>query len=84
MSTPHGQVLCLVEAKRYRQDRPVGVELVRQLYGTLIDADASSAMLVATSSFTSGAKAFQQKHQYKIALRDYSNIVQWIQGYGTG
>lgn len=43
MSTPHGRLLCLVEAKRYRQDRPVGVELVRQLYGTLIDADASSA-----------------------------------------
>jgi restriction system protein len=82
MSTPHGRVLCLVEAKRYRQDRPVGVELVRQLYGTLIDADASSAMLVTTSSFSSGARAFQQKHQYKLALRDYGNIVQWIQDYG--
>lgn len=39
MDTPHGKLLCLVEAKRYRHDRPVGVELVRQLYGTLVDAD---------------------------------------------
>jgi len=51
MSTPHGRLLCLVEAKRYRQDRIVGVVMVPQLYGTLIDADASSAMLVTTSSF---------------------------------
>lgn len=81
MPTPHGRILCLVEVKRYRQDHKVGVELIRQLYGTLVDANASSAMLVTTSSFSSGARAFQQKHQYKLALRDYGNIVQWLQGY---
>jgi restriction system protein len=81
MTTPHGKLLCLVEAKKYRRDRPVGVELVRQLYGTLADADASSAMLVTTSSFSPGAKAFQQRHQYKLTLRDYGNVVQWIEGY---
>ncbi len=81
MSTPHGRLLCLVEVKKYRRDRTIGVELVRQLYGTLTDADASSAMLVTTSSFSPDAKAFQQRHQYKLALRDYGNVVQWIQGY---
>ncbi|HEV7660165.1 MAG TPA: restriction endonuclease [Allosphingosinicella sp.] len=81
MTTPHGKLLCLVEAKRYRQDRTVGVELVRQLYGTLIDADASSAMMVTTSSFSSDARSFQQRHQYKLALRDYGNLLQWIGGY---
>ena len=83
LPTPHGRVLCLVEVKRYRQDRPVGVALIRQLYETLIDADASSAMLVTTSSFTAGAVEFQQKHEYKLALRDYGNVVQWIQDYGV-
>lgn len=82
MTTPHGKLLCLVEAKKYRRDRHVGVELVRQLYGTLIDADASSAMLVTTSSFSSGAKAFEQRHQYKLALRDYGSVIQWIEEYG--
>lgn len=84
MSTPHGRLLCLVEAKKYRMDRPIGVELVRQLYGTLIDADASSAMLVTTSSFSPDAHAFQRRHQYKLALRDYGNVVEWIQGYRRG
>jgi restriction system protein len=81
MTAPHGRVLCLVEAKRYRHDRPVGVELVRQLYGTLVDADASCAMMVTTSSFSPDARSFQQKHQYKLTLRDYGHVVQWIQGY---
>lgn len=81
MSTPHGRVLCLVEAKRYRRDRPVGVELVRQLYGTLTDAEASSAMLVTTSSFSPDARTFQKRHEYRLALRDYGNIVDWMDGY---
>jgi HJR/Mrr/RecB family endonuclease len=81
MTTPHGKLLCLVEAKKHRRDRPVGVELVRQLYGTLTDADANSAMLVTTSSFSKEAKAFQKRHQYKLALRDYTNIIKWIEDY---
>ena len=81
MTTPHGDVLCLVEVKKHRADRPVGVELVRQLYGTLVDADATSAMLVTTSSFSSDARMFQQRHQFKLALKDYADIVRWIDGY---
>ena len=84
MSTPHGKLLCLVEAKRFRRDRPVGIGLVRQLYGTLIDADASSAMLVTTSSFSPDAKAFQQRHRYKLSLRDYGDVIQWIEDYRKG
>ena len=83
MNTPHGNILCLVEVKRHRADRPVGVALVRQLYGTLVDADATSAMLVTTSSFTSDARLFQQRHQYKLALRDYGDVVHWINDYKT-
>lgn len=82
MPTPLGRVLCLVEAKRYRQDRPVGVGLVRQLYGTLVDAGASNAMLVTTSSYSKDARAFRQKHEYRLDLRDYTNVVEWIRGYG--
>lgn len=81
MNTPHGSMLCLVEVKKHRADRPVGVALVRQLYGTLVDANATSAMLVTTSSFTSDARLFQRRHQYKLALREYGDVVQWINGY---
>lgn len=82
LDTDVGKMLCLVEAKRYRADRKVGVDLVRTLYGTLCDHKASSAMLVTTSSFTAGAQEFQQRNKYQLALRDYHNVVHWIRNYG--
>jgi HJR/Mrr/RecB family endonuclease len=83
MNTGIGKFLCLVEAKKYRHDRTVGVELVRTLYGTLCDYQANSAMLVTTSSFSPDAHAFQRKHEYQLSLRDYGTVVEWIQGYRT-
>jgi len=81
LSTDLGRLLCLVEAKRYRRDRQVGVELVRSLYGTLCDHQANSAMLVTTSSFSADAREFQKKHQWHLALRDYADIVEWLHRY---
>jgi restriction system protein len=81
LDTDVGKLLCLVEAKKYRHDRKIGVDLVRTLYGTMFDHQANSAMLVTTSSFTSDAHEFQRRHEYQLALRDYGHIVQWIQRY---
>lgn len=78
-----GTLLCLVEAKKYREDRKIGVGMVRTLYGTLCDYQANSAMLVTTSTFSSDAHAMQKKHQYQLSLRDYTDVAAWIQRYGT-
>ena len=78
MNTDLGRLLCLVEAKRYRTDRKIGVDLVRTLYGTLCDYQANSAMMVTTSSFSPDAHEFQKRHQYQLSLRDYSSVVEWI------
>ena len=84
-TTDIGRFLCLIEAKRNRRDRKVGVELVRSLFGTLCDSQANSAMLVTTSSFTKDAKEFQKKHEYKLKLSDYGDLVGWVQRYnGNG
>ena len=79
--TPAAKLLCLVEAKRYRMDRTVGVELVRGLYGTLHDYKANSAMMVTTSHFSPDAIAFEQRHQFQLSLKDYGDIASWIQKY---
>ncbi len=81
LDTDLGKILCLVEAKRYREDRKIGVELVRTLYGTLHDHDASSAMMVTTSSFTSGARDFESKYEYRLALRDKMTLLEWVRDY---
>jgi restriction system protein len=80
--TAVGRILCLVEAKRYREDRKIGIDLVRSLYGTYTDYQASCAMLVTSSSFSADAKKFQAKHEHQISLRDYFDVVKWIRGYG--
>lgn len=81
LDTDLGRILCLVEAKRYSKNHTVGVGLVRNLYGTLCDYQANSAMLITTSSFSADARKFQQRHEYQLKLRDYGDVVQWIQGY---
>lgn len=81
--TDCGTFLCLVEAKRYRSDRKIGVELVRTLYGTLLDYQANSAMMVTSSSFSKDAHDFQKKHEYQLSLRDYTDLIGWIPNYGN-
>jgi restriction system protein len=81
LNTGVTKLLCLIEAKKYRYDRPVGIQLVKNLYGTFCDEQANSAMLVTTSYFTSDAKKFQAKHKYQLALRDYTDVVGWLANY---
>lgn len=84
MKTEIGKFLCLVEAKQHNKTRPVGVSLVRSLFGTLVDHQATSAMLVTTSRFAPPAKQFQQRHEYQLSLKDYSDVVEWILKYKAG
>jgi HJR/Mrr/RecB family endonuclease len=83
MKTECGEFLCLVDAKKYRADRKIGVSMVRTLYGTLCDYQASSAMLVTTSSYSNDAREMQEKHRYQLSLRDHTDVAAWVQRYGT-
>ena len=52
----NGQVI-VVQCKRWR-GKPIRVQVVRELYGVMIDQRASAAKLVATTTFTADAVAF--------------------------
>ena len=72
--TPAGRLLTLVDAKRNAPDRPVGVGVVRQLYG-VVEAQKASAGLVATTSFFSpDAKKLQEEIPFRLALKDYLDL----------
>jgi restriction system protein len=79
--TELGTHLCLIEAKKYRWERPIGVSIVRELYGTLIDHQANSSLLVTSSRFSPEAIKFQQRHEYLIGLKDYFDVLEWIGRY---
>jgi RNA polymerase sigma factor (sigma-70 family) len=73
-----GEFLYLVECKRYRLSRPVGVNVVRQLHGVAQSLKASAGIVVTTSRFTRGAREFQQTVRYQLSLRDYLHLRQWL------
>lgn len=75
-----GKFLTIVDCKKYRADRTIGIEFVRQMVGTMQIEDASHAMVASTSSFSSVAKGFEAEHKYKISLKDHSDIVNWTRG----
>jgi restriction system protein len=74
-----GTFLYVVECKRYAVDHPVGVQIVRSLYGTVQAERATAGILVTTSVFTKGAKEFQRSVQHQLSLRDYAELHRWIQ-----
>lgn len=74
-----GRFLTIVDCKKYREDRKIGIGVVRTMIGTLKIENASHAMLATTSGFTSVSKKFESEHQYLISLRDHSDIVSWSQ-----
>jgi hypothetical protein len=76
-----GTLLYLIECKRYAPERPVGIDIVRALYGVAISERASCGLVVTTSHFTRGAKEFAEKNKYQLSLRDYNDLVKWLQGY---
>jgi hypothetical protein len=76
-----GRVLTLVECKKWSPERPVGIEIARNLYGVLNVEGATNAMIAITSRFTRGAKRLEDTVKYKLNLRDYQGIEQWLTRY---
>ena len=81
--TETGRILTLVECKRWAPERPVGVEVVRNLYGVLAVEGATNAMVATTSRFTRDARRLEDTVRYRMSLRDYQNMAQWLTRYGV-
>jgi hypothetical protein len=77
--SPAGRHLYLVECKRFAQQHPVGVSIVRALYGVVESTKASAGLVVTTSRFTKGALEFQTDVPYRMNLRQYEGLLEWLQ-----
>lgn len=76
--TALGRHMYLVECKRYKREKPVGVQLVRNLYGVMEYEGAAGALLVTTSYFTKEAITVQEHTPHRLALTDYTRLVEWL------
>lgn len=77
----------LVECKRYRKDRKVGVAPVRQLLGVQVREGVRRATLITTSGFTTGAKeeSLQARNTsgFSIQLMDADDILRALSVYNA-
>lgn len=71
----------LIECKRPDPGRPVGVGVVRQLLGVVDDEKATKGILVATTYFSKDAKAFEERNQWRLELKEFDAIASWIDRY---
>lgn len=76
-----GMLLYLIECKKYAPQRPVGVDVVRGLYGVTTAEGASCGIIATTSRFTRDAEEFADKIRYKMSLRDFNHLVGWLKQY---
>jgi restriction system protein len=83
LKIPFGEVLTIVDCKRFAAHRKIGPELVQRLLWVSDNHDrASNAMLVTTSSFTSGARLIEQEHRWRLKLQEYGDIHDWLSRFG--
>jgi len=66
----------IIECKLYREDRPIGVELVRQLVGVRELINVRNAALVTTSRFTTEAQ--RAAAHSGIELVDRPRLLSWL------
>lgn len=79
-----GEVLLIVDCKRYAPSNHVGVEIIRALYGISEQLRATMAMIATTSFFTKTAQSFQRTVKHRLSLKDYNDLNLWLANYGYG
>jgi restriction endonuclease Mrr len=77
-----GDTLLLVDCKRYAPDRPVGVSIVRALFGSTEQRRATSGLLATTSYFTAPALEFRSAVRHRLMLKKFEDLQRWLSGYG--
>lgn len=81
---PHGKILTLVECKRYSQHNKIGVEILRSFLYVLDRKDNASCGVIATTSyFSSESLAMENEHKWRLGLKDFNGVRDWLNKYGT-
>ena len=79
LKNPLSSFLVLGECKRYSRDRKVGVEIVRGLHSVTETNKAHQGIVITSSFFTAGAIEYQRVLGPKMGLKDYDDLVDWLQ-----
>ena len=72
-----GEIVTLVQVKRYATDNPIGLEAVQALSGAVEAERANRGLLVTSSRFLPGAKAFAKKLGSRLILCGPADVARW-------
>jgi hypothetical protein len=72
-----GEVVTLVQARRYAKSRPIRLEAVQALSASVEDERANRGLFVTTSRFLPSAKKFAARQNRKLALATPNDLVRW-------
>jgi hypothetical protein len=81
LKNPLSSFLVLGECKRYSRDRKVGVEIVRGLHSVTETNKAHQGIVITSSFFTAGAVEYQRVLGPKMGLKNYNDLVNWLQTF---
>lgn len=70
----------LIECKKWSRKNTVGIDIIRSLYAIKNDLSVGNIMLATTSQFSNEVKKYKTS-KYDLDLRDYKNIIEWINEY---
>jgi hypothetical protein len=71
----------IIECKRWANDRPVSVDIVRALYGVQMQEGANKSVVATTSYFSPDAKKFAASintTKWHMSLKDHQDVMEWL------
>ncbi len=72
----------LIECKKYAPNRKIGVDIIRGFSHVVNTKQANKGIIFTTSYFTADARKEQQLYMpYLLDLRDYHDVINWINSY---
>jgi HJR/Mrr/RecB family endonuclease len=76
-------ILTVIDCKKYSENRPIGVSLIRTLAGLRQQHKANVGMIATTARFTQDAKDLQAKEwRFELALADFELLREWLERFG--
>lgn len=73
----------LVECKKFRPDRKVGVEIVRSFKEVISTEQANKGIIVTTSYFSTDAIKKQKETPLLLDYKNKDDIMEWVNNYGA-
>lgn len=81
---PIGDILTLVQAKKYASKNKIDLTAVQALYGAQSADRAQGAMFVTTSSYAPVAKRFAARENVLMDLKTSSHVAKWSEAASQG